>query len=52
MDNTNTAMTPLKYIMRELGIKATDWGKLDQSDKDDLKRMASDEMTALGIAFI
>jgi hypothetical protein len=35
--------------MAELGLKATDWTKLSEKDKDDLKSYAAAEMVALGL---
>lgn len=40
-------ITPLKYLMRELGINAPEWSKLDQKDKDDLKAWAADEIALI-----
>jgi hypothetical protein len=42
-------MTPLKYLMAELGLKAGDWGKLSDKDKEGLKRYAKEEMEYKGL---
>lgn len=42
-------MTPLKYLMAELGLKLGDWQPLSEKDKNDLKAYATEEMKARGI---
>ena len=44
-------MNPLKYLMKELSLKATDWSTLSDIDKNDLKDWARVEMKVLGIEF-
>lgn len=41
--------TPLKYIMGQLSIKASDWQALSEKDREDLKRHAAEEQKALGL---
>ena len=38
------ADTPLTYLMRELGLKASDWKELSDSDKETLKLWALEEI--------
>lgn len=44
-------MNPLKYLMKELSLKASDWSVLNEKDKNELKEMARIEMRVLGIEF-
>lgn len=42
-------MTPLTYLMKQLGMTAKDWTQLSEDDKLRLKEMAQEEMDVLGI---
>ena len=43
-------MSVLAYLKRELAFGLSEWTKLSDTDKDDLKRWATEEMAILGIA--
>lgn len=36
--------SPLRYVIRELGIRSDEWVKLDRETQEGLKRMAEDEI--------
>ena len=42
-------MTPLTYLMKQLGMTAKDGTQLSEDDKLRLKEMAQEEMDTLGI---
>ena len=43
-------MSVLAYLKRELAFGLSEWTKLSDADKDDLKRWAREEMEVLGVA--
>lgn len=43
------AMSPLKYLMTELGITSAEYVALSQKDRDDLKQWANEEIAARGL---
>jgi hypothetical protein len=42
-------MSPMVYLSKQLGFKMSEWGTLTDSDKNNLKQWAVEEMTLLGI---
>jgi hypothetical protein len=50
---TETAQAPLSYIRKNVALPGenfvTQWGKLTEKDKEDMKQWAAKEMAVLGI---
>ncbi len=42
-------MTRVKYLREQLGFTAKEWNELTDSDKEDLKRWAEEEMKLCGV---
>jgi len=45
-------LSPLQYLKKELNFKSKDWVALSDTDKEDLKRWAREEMEVLGVPLL